>query len=209
MAQRAFVDALPERLDAKARREALLDVAQALVAATGPSSVTMGSVAQQAEVTRALVYKHFANKDDILAALYRREAVALDRAIAREVAAAPEGFEPKLRAFAHAVVEAVGTHARVFAPLRPFGHDATFRREQRTWDRRTVRFFTALAVDELDIDEAVARPALAIALSGINSVLAQAAGTAAEQRSFLEDLYVSMTLAGLRDLADRQPPHPG
>jgi AcrR family transcriptional regulator len=209
MAQRAFVDALPERLDAKARREALLDVAQGLVAADGPSSVTMGSVAEGAEVTRALVYKHFANKDAILAALYRREASALDRAIAREVAAAPDGFEPKLRAFAHAVVEAVGTHARVFAPLRPFGHDATFRREQRTWDRRTVRFFTTLAVDELGLDEAVARPALAIVLSGINSVLAQAAGSTAEQRAFLEDLYVSLALAGLRDLADRRPPHPG
>jgi AcrR family transcriptional regulator len=206
MAQRAFVDALPERLDAKARREALLDVAQRLVADEGPSSVTMGSVAERADVTRALVYKHFANKDAILAALYRREAAALDRAIAREVAAAPEGLEPKLRAFAHAVIEAVGTHARVFAPLRPFGHDATFRREQRTWDRRTVRFFTTLTVDELGLDEAVARPALAIVLSGINSVLAQAAGSAADQRAFLEDLYVSMALAGLRDLAGRRPP---
>lgn len=210
MAQRAFVDAPPERLDAKARREALLDVAQVLVTENGPSSVTMGSVAEGAEVTRALVYKHFANKDAILAALYRREAATLDRAIAREVAAAPEGFEPKLRAFAHAVIEAVGTHARVFAPLRPFGHDATFRREQRTWDRRTVRFFTDLAVDDLGLDEAVARPALAIALSGINSVLAQSAGAPADQRAFLEDLYVDMALAGLRTLdGRRRPPPPG
>lgn len=206
MARRGFVDAPPERLDARARREALLDVARRLVAEDGPSGVTMGTVAEGAEVTRALVYKHFANKDDILAALYRREAAALDRAIAREVAAAPEGVEPKLRAFAHAVIGAVGTHARVFAPLRPFGHDATFRREQRTWDRRTVRFFTALAVDDLGLDEAVARPALAIVLSGINAVLAQAAGATAERRAFLEDLYVSMALAGLRDLVGRRPP---
>src|SRR5918997_1570689 len=208
MASRAFVDALPERLDAKARREALLDVAQRLVAENGPAGVTMGSVAQGAEVTRALVYKHFANKEDILAALYRREAAGLDRAIGRAVAAAPEGLEPKLRAFAHAVIGAVGTHARVFAPLRPFGHDATFRREQRTWDRRTVRFFTALAVDELGVDESVARPALAIVLSGINSVLAQAAGASAERRAFLEDLYVDMALASLRGLTGR-PPHHG
>ncbi len=209
MAQPAFADAPPERLGAKARREALLDVAHRLVVADGPASVTMGSVAEGAEVTRALVYKHFANKDAILAALYRREAAALDRAIAREVAAAPEGVEPKLRAFTHAVVEAVGTHARVFAPLRPYGQDATYRREQRTWDRRTVRFFTTLVVDELGMDEAVARPALAILLSGISSVLAQAAGASVEQRAFLEDLYVSMALAGLRDLAGRRPPHPG
>ena len=208
MSRPALVDAAPERLDAKARREALLDVARRLVAEAGPASVSMGSVAEGAEVTRALVYKHFANKDDILAALYRREAAALDRAIAREVAAAPEGFEPKLRAFAHAVIQSVGTHARVFAPLRPFGHDATFRREQRTWDRRTVRFFTTLAVDDLGLDESVARPALAILLSGVNSVLAQAAGADADRRRFLEDLYVDMAVTSLRGLVARLP-HPG
>jgi AcrR family transcriptional regulator len=207
MSRPALVDAAPERLDAKARREALLDVARRLVAEAGPASVSMGSVAEGAEVTRALVYKHFANKDDILAALYRREAAALDRAIAREVAAAPEGFEPKLRAFAHAVIQSVGTHARVFAPLRPFGHDATFRREQRTWDRRTVRFFTTLAVEGLGLDESVARPALAILLSGVNSVLAQAAGADADRRRFLEDLYVDMAVTSLRGLATR-PPQP-
>lgn len=210
MSRPALVEAVPERLDARARREALLDVAQRLVAEDGPASVTMGSVAQGAEVTRALVYKHFANKEAILAALYRREAAALDRAIGGMVAAAPEGLDAKLRAFAHAVIESVGTHARVFAPLRPFGHDATFRREQRTWDRRTVRFFTTLAVDELGLDESVARPALAILLSGINSVLAQAVGADAERRAFLEDLYVDMALASLRGLAGRpKAPHAG
>src|SRR5918998_3032889 len=207
MASRAFVDALPERLDAKARREALLDVAQRLVAENGPAGVTMGSVAQGAEVTRALVYKHFANKEDILAALYRREAAGLDRAIGRAVAAAPEGLEPKLRAFAHAVIGAVGTLARVFARLPPSGHDATFRREQRSWDRRTVRFFTTLAVDDLGLDESVARPALAILLSGVNSVLAQAAGADADRRRFLEDLYVEMAVTSLRGLVAR-PPQP-
>ena len=45
----------------------------------GPAAVTMGTVADRAEVTRALVYKHFDNRDDILATLYRREAAALDR----------------------------------------------------------------------------------------------------------------------------------
>jgi AcrR family transcriptional regulator len=207
MPRSAFVDTTPERLDAKARREALLDVAQRLVAEDGPGNVSMGRVAERAEVTRALVYKHFANKEAILAALYRREAAALDRAIGRTVAAAPDGLEPKLRAFVHAVIEAVGTHEDVFAPLRPFGQDATHRREQRAWDRRTVRFFTTLAVDELGLDEAVARPALGILLSGINSLLSQAARSGTAQRSFLEDLYVGMTLTSLRSLAEQPSPH--
>src|SRR6476619_7614888 len=72
---------IPERLSADERREALLDVARTLVNEVGPGGITMGVVAERARVTRALVYKHFANKHDLLVALYRREATGIDRAI--------------------------------------------------------------------------------------------------------------------------------
>ncbi|HAS09590.1 MAG TPA: hypothetical protein DCS55_03590, partial [Acidimicrobiaceae bacterium] len=73
----------PERLSADERRQALLDVAKAVVNESGPDAVTMGAVAERADVTRALVYKHFENKDALLLELYRREASALDRSIRR------------------------------------------------------------------------------------------------------------------------------
>lgn len=192
----------PERLNADERREALLDVAQVLVTEGGPRNVTMGTVAERADVTRALVYKHFANKSDILAALYRREAARLDRALRRQVADAPEGFEAKLRAFIHAVVEAVGTHEALFAPLRSFGRDSINRREQRAWDRRTLAYFTDLAVADLGMDEDAARAALGILLSGTSSLLTQAQGRRDPARlAFLEDIFVTMTLAALRAVA--------
>src|SRR5688500_10126768 len=87
-----------ERLPADQRKAALLDATKALVVEAGPGRVTIGTVADRAGVTRALVYKHFGNKDDLLQALYRQEAERLDRTIAAEVSAAPDGFEPKLRA---------------------------------------------------------------------------------------------------------------
>jgi AcrR family transcriptional regulator len=206
MARTAVGAAAPERLGAEARREALLDVARELVVEDGPEGVTMGTVAERADVTRALVYKHFANRDDILAALFRREATALYRALRRTVAAAPEGFELKLRAFVHAVLDVLGTHDHVFAPLQAFGRDPAYQREQRSWDRKTVRFFSALAVEDLGLDKAVARAALAILLSGIDSLLAQArASRSARHRDFLEDLFVDMTMASLARLAARPP----
>ena len=88
---------MPVPLTSDERRELLLDVTRDLLAEGGPRAVTMGTVASGAEVTRALVYKHFDNKHDLLAALYQREAKALDRAIRVQVADTPDGFEPKLR----------------------------------------------------------------------------------------------------------------
>jgi AcrR family transcriptional regulator len=178
------------------------------VADGGPAAVTMGTVAERADVTRALVYKHFDNRGDILAAVFRREATALDRQIRRKVVAADEGFEPKLRSFIHAVLEAVGTHAEFFAPLRSFGQDASYRRQQRSWDRKTVDYFASLAAQEFGLDASVAKPAISVLLSGIVSLLTQAqADRSARHHAFLEDLFVEMAVAGLAGLA-ASPPEP-
>jgi AcrR family transcriptional regulator len=207
MPRTAEGDTAPERLDAEARREALLDVALALVTEGGNGAVSMGTVAERAAVTRALVYKHFANREDMLAALYRREASALDRAIRRTVTAAPDGLEPKLRAFVHAVLEAVGTHRQVFDPLRSFRQDPTYRREQRSWDRRTVRFFAELASTELGVGEDVAAPAVGILLAGVDSLIVQArANRNPGHRQVLEDLFVEMAMTALAGLAARRSP---
>jgi AcrR family transcriptional regulator len=192
----------PERLAADARRDALLDIARTLVEEGGPAEVTMGTVADRAEVTRALVYKHFANRDDILGALYRREAAALDRALRREVAAAPDGLEPKLRAFITAIAGAAQTRARFFAPLRPFGHTADQRQTQRASDRRTVAWFAELAVDELGLDRDVATAAVAMLLSGIVAQLTQHGGRRRpRQREAQVDLYVELVMGALRAIA--------
>jgi AcrR family transcriptional regulator len=204
----AVPDPTPERRTAEERREALLDVARTLVSEGGPGAVSMGTVADRAEVTRALVYKHFDNRSDILSALYQREAKALDRQLRRQVMAAGDGFEPKLRSFVHAVLEAAGTHGELFVPLRPYGHDSSYRRQQRSWDRRTVDYFATLASAEFDLDASVAKPAISVLLAGIVSLLTQArADRSGRHRAFLEDLFVEMTVASLARLAT-EPPGP-
>jgi AcrR family transcriptional regulator len=200
-------DPTPRRQTAQARRDALLDVARALVRQGGPAAVTMGSVAGRAEVTRALVYKHFDNRDDVLAALYRREAAALDRQLRGQVIVAPDGFEPKLRAFVHAVLEAAATRSEFFTPLRAFGDDPAYRRQQRSWDRQTLRYFTGLAADEFALDPAMAKLAMSVLLSGIVSLLTQArADRTPGRQAFLEDVFVDMARASLTHLAGGTPP---
>ena len=194
---------MPVTLTSDERRELLLDVTRDLLAEGGPRAVTMGTVAERAEVTRALVYKHFDNKHDLLAALYQREAKALDRAIRLQVTDAPDGFEPKLRAFTRAVLGAVGEHGRFFAPLRSLGVSDATRRDQRSWDRRTVGYFADLAATEFALDPRTARSVMSILLSGVDALVAQVRSkSTAEDLRFLEDTYVNATLGALSRVSD-------
>jgi AcrR family transcriptional regulator len=193
---------MPVPLTSDARRELLLDVTRELLAEGGPRAVTMGTVADRAEVTRALVYKHFDNKHDLLAAAYQREAKQLDRAIRVQVTEAPDGFEPKLRAFTRAVLGAVGEHGRFFASLRAFGATDATRRDQRSWDRRTVAYFSDLAATEFALDARTARTVMSILLSGVDALVGQVrAKSTAEELRFLEDTYVHATLGALSRVA--------
>ncbi len=190
------------RLSADGRREALLDITKQLVVERGTAPITMGTVAERAGVTRALLYKHFANKDELLAALYRREAERLNRSMSGVVTAAPAGFEAKLRALVRSALEASEEHGLFFAPLRTFGTQPDVRTERRGWDRRTVKYFAQLAVDDFGIDERTARAAVSLQLSGIQNLLSQLRSRpGAEQRAFLEHVYVESALGALLRLA--------
>jgi AcrR family transcriptional regulator len=64
-----------KRMKASDRREAVLDAALSLVARTGVFDVSMADVAAEGGVTKPIVYDYFANADELLAALVRREGV--------------------------------------------------------------------------------------------------------------------------------------
>jgi AcrR family transcriptional regulator len=193
------------RLRGEDRREALVAAAVALLKSEGLDAVSMDSVATRADVSRPLVYKHFANRDELLAEVYRQQAAQLDAAIVAAVEAA-HGFEAKIRAMIRASLEAVTTHGPIFSPLLRAGfRGQAFRREQRARDQRTVRFFARLAMAEYDLDKAEARAAIAMLLSGMASIQAQwRARPTAERLRFLEDLYVDLVAGGLASLATRR-----
>jgi AcrR family transcriptional regulator len=192
------------RLRSEDRRTALIEAAAALVVEGGVEAVSMDSVASRADVSRPLVYKHFSNRHELLAAVYRRQIEAVYAVVGDAIERA-DGFEAKFRAMVHTVLETAVVYGPIFTPLVRAGvRDTAYREEQRARNRRTVRFFTRLAMAEFGLGEAEAGAAMAILLSAIESVRAQAQEQPGPEGSqFLEDVYVDLAVGGLTRLASR------
>jgi AcrR family transcriptional regulator len=181
------------RLTRGERRDALLDVAVELLTSGDVTAVSMEAVAERAGVSRALVYKHFANRSELLAAVYRREATHLHRRLAGEVAAS-ESLEGMFRALIHGALHAAGERGHLFAALRSAGGwNRELRHEQRARDVDTVHAFAARAVRELGIDRRDATAATAALLATIEAMLTQwRLRPTPENAALLEDIYVGM-----------------
>ena len=195
----------PVRLAAADRRDALLDAAAELVAGNDVEAVSMEAVAERAGVSRPLVYKHFGNRSELLAAVYRRESALLHAELTADVSAA-DSLEDTFRAQIHGALRAQATRGATFAALRAAGLRTRERRdEQRRRDRTTLRFFASQAVREFDLDPAHAKAAVAILLGAIDAALAQwRRRPTPEHAALLEDTYVSVAMGGLDRLAQER-----
>lgn len=194
----------PGRLAHADRREDLIDAAMHLVTAEGVEAVTMESVADAAGVSRPLVYKHFANRSDILVAVFRRESRRLHDEMSAKVAAGAT-VEETYRALAHASLRASAERGPLFAALRAAGAwNPELLRERQARDRQTVRFFAERTQAEYGIPKAEAESVSAMLLTGLESVLVQyrtrrTAATAA----MLVERYLDIVLGALERIAER------
>lgn len=116
------------RLDPDSRRAAILEAAAAAFAAHPYAEVTISSIAAEAYSSNALVYRYFANKEDLyaevvqvaIADLLTRQAEALD--------ALPDGVpvRDRIRAATMVYLDHIATHPDAWAmPMRrPGGEPA-------------------------------------------------------------------------------------
>ena len=199
-------NAEPARLPRADRRDALLDAAAALLAAGDVEAVSMEAVAEHAGVSRPLVYKHFANRSELLAAVYQRESAVLHAELATQVSAA-DTVEDMFRALARGALRAEASRGAAFAAMRAAGLRTRERRqEQRRRDRTTLRYFASRAVRQLHMDEEVAKTGVAIFLGAIETVLARwRLRPTADHATLLEDTYVALVVGGLEQLAHDNP----
>jgi AcrR family transcriptional regulator len=199
-----MTDAPRRRLTAEERRDQLLDMAAELLVTQDPESVTMELVAERCGVSRPLVYKHFANRDELLGELYRREARRLDAELANEVAAATS-IEEMFSTLVRGALRAADERGHLFTALRQSGGSSrAVREEQRHRDARTFRAFVARAVEERGLDRRLGPAALSLLLSMVDSVLAQWRQDPTPARAeLLADAYDAIVAATITSLADQ------
>jgi AcrR family transcriptional regulator len=184
------------------RRDSLLDAAGTLLATGDVAGVTMESVAAASGVSRALVYKHFANRRDVLAALFERESRLLHKQLTLAVARVV-GLEAKFRALIEGALAAQASRGATFAALiHQGGRQADLRAVQRRRDGVTVHYFASLAVAELGLEERQAITGAQLALGAIALVLQQwRHRPTREHAEELADAYVAFAMGGLRMLS--------
>lgn len=189
----------PVRLSRAARRDALIDTVVAMATSGSIEDISMEAVAERAGVSRPLVYRHFANRRELLAAAYRREATAMHEELAAEVAAG-ETLTEMYRALIRGALRATVDRAEVFSALRSGGGwSGELRQEQRLRDADTVRAFSARAVREYGIDRREATAATVLLLGAIDALIAQwRRRPTAEHAALLEEVYIRMVTAGYR-----------
>ena len=194
----------PVRLAHADRREALLDAALDLVAAGDVDAISIESVADRAGVSRALLYKHFANRTDILIALYLREGARLHEELSAKVLAA-DTLEGMYRALFRGSVRAAEERGRIFEGLRAAaGMNSQLREVQRSRDRQTVAFYTDHAVREFHLPQEEAEAATAMLLGAIAPALSLwHAHPTLEYAAILEETYMSLVSASLAELRRR------
>jgi len=180
------------------RRDVLIDAVVELVSEGDVEDVTMETVAERAGVSRPLVYKHFANRGQLLAAAYRREATALHEELAAEIAAATTVIDMYRTLVRGALRAAVDRRDGVFAALRSAGaRNRELRQEQRLRDVETVRAFSAQAMREYRLGRPEATAATVLLLGAIDPLVTQwrlrpTPGNAA----LLEEIFIRMVNGG-------------
>lgn len=98
-------------------REALVDAAIALAAESGPSGVVLRAVTRQVGVSPNAAYRHFADRDALLAEVAHRAMQGLVDAMARRQESVPTDGDPRQRAVER--LEAIGRGYVDFALAQP------------------------------------------------------------------------------------------
>lgn len=90
-----------------AKRDALLDTAEALFARQGYRAVGIDTVLAAAGVAKMTLYKHFRSKEELIAAVLERRGNAISEALVKRIAAAPGEPRERLLAVFDWLTEAV------------------------------------------------------------------------------------------------------
>ena len=100
------------RLPRDERRRQLIEISWRIAQTDGADALTLGRLADQAEVAKPVVYDHFRTRNGLLSALYLDYDQRQSRTMASALAASPDRLADKARVIADAYVDCVLSQGR-------------------------------------------------------------------------------------------------
>jgi AcrR family transcriptional regulator len=125
------------RLDPEVRREQIVVAAERVLQGRDPGDVTFEEIAEEAGVSRALVYNYFGDKGGVIAAVYLRSLRRLDEELARTVDPASDDAE-RLRSVVHCYLRFAGessTAWRLIGSTAAMEHPDVIAARRRRFDQ--------------------------------------------------------------------------
>ncbi|WP_043200965.1 TetR/AcrR family transcriptional regulator [Pseudomonas putida] len=101
-----------KRLSRDERRRQLLDVAWQLVREEGTDALSLGRLAEQAGVTKPVVYDHFETRNGLLVALYQEYDARQSQMLAQALDSCEASLVSRARVIAEAYVDCVMSQGR-------------------------------------------------------------------------------------------------
>lgn len=185
------------RLDPEERKQYLLDAAADVVLEQGVNGLTMESVAERADVSRALAYFYFESRTDLIRELYGREFGRLYDAMLPALEGAGT-LEERLRGTVHAYFEVVRHRHDLYAILNAALDGPEYRRDRRLRYRWWEEYVGELVGGQLHVEPSVAR-VLAVVLLDINARCALMWHRDRLDREEIENLCVQLQVGGIRE----------
>ena len=159
----------PSRVE---RREFFVDVVTALVADEGLAAVTMERVAAMAEVSKPVLYRHFADRGELLTALLERCWRELDAAVQAKLKNA-RTLDEQLRALVTGYFDELDRQGPVLQMMVVSGwHEPAVEKARCRRHRAAEQQWSSFYQQRMGLPRAVADPAAAV----LRSALEGAAG---------------------------------
>lgn len=181
------------RISGPERRDLLLDTAAAMILADGPATLTLEGLAGKAGVSRALVYQHFGNKDELLHVLFDREATRL---YSRHGAAmeACDNLADRIRAGVHCYFDYIEQEGDLVRIVRPILAGRRYAKERQARVSAWIAFRASFLEQESGVTGAVGETVTRV-LHDIEQVYANAWHRGTMDRATAERLCVDLELS--------------
>jgi AcrR family transcriptional regulator len=188
------MSARPSRVE---RREFFLDVVSTLVADEGLAAVTMERVAVLAEVSKPVLYSHFADRGALLIALLERCWHELDAAVQVRLRSA-RTLDESIEALVRAYFDELDRQGSVLQLMVVSGwHEASVETARAARHRAAEQQWSAFYQERLGLSRAVADPAAAIMRSALQGAAAYRIDNPNRSAEVVIDTCLTVIRAGL------------